>query len=170
MGILCNQSTVKQSYARLSADTLLSKCLDGKTQNQNELLNEMIWNRLLQKRVIRVVNKDKFDAHTEPIFNELKILSVEKIYKYHLGKFMYLYQNNLLPKVFDGFFTLFGQVHNYHTRNASLYLLPFCRTNIRKFSVIYQAPNFFNTLCQDIRQASTVTSFQNKLRKYLFSI
>ena len=54
----------------------------GPTYQTN--LNRIV---LLQKRVIRVVNKDKFDAHTEPIFNELKILTVEKIYKYHLGKF-----------------------------------------------------------------------------------
>ena len=74
----------------------------GPTYQTN--LNRIV---LLQKRVIRVVNKDKFDAHTEPIFNELKILTVEKIYKYHLGQFMYLYQNNLLPKVFDGFFYSF---------------------------------------------------------------
>ena len=37
---------IKPIYKRLSADTLLSKCLDGKTQNQNESLNGMIWNRL----------------------------------------------------------------------------------------------------------------------------
>ena len=37
---------IKPIYARLSADILLSKCLDGKTQNQNESLNGMIWTRL----------------------------------------------------------------------------------------------------------------------------
>ena len=30
----------------IANDKLLSKCLDGKTQNQNESLNGMIWNRL----------------------------------------------------------------------------------------------------------------------------
>lgn len=37
---------IKPIYARLSNDDLLKKCLDGKTQNQNESLNGMIWNRL----------------------------------------------------------------------------------------------------------------------------
>ena len=37
---------VKPIYARLSSEDLLKKCLDGKTQNQNESLNGMIWNRL----------------------------------------------------------------------------------------------------------------------------
>ena len=34
------------NYDRLSSNDLLVKCLDGKTQNQNESLNGMIWNRL----------------------------------------------------------------------------------------------------------------------------
>ena len=37
---------IKPIYARLSTDDLLKKCLDCKTQNQNESLNAMIWNKL----------------------------------------------------------------------------------------------------------------------------
>ena len=37
---------LKPIYQRLSEDTLLSRCLDGKTQNQNESLNAMIWDRV----------------------------------------------------------------------------------------------------------------------------
>ena len=37
---------VKPVFKRLSEDSLLEKCLDGKTQNQNESLNGMIWERV----------------------------------------------------------------------------------------------------------------------------
>ena len=37
---------LKPIYQRLSEDALLTRCLDGKTQNQNESLNGMIWNRV----------------------------------------------------------------------------------------------------------------------------
>ena len=37
---------LKPIYERLSNDELLKRCLDGKTQNQNESLNGMIWDRL----------------------------------------------------------------------------------------------------------------------------
>jgi hypothetical protein len=37
---------LKPVYARLSEDDLLRKCLDGKTQNQNEAFNGMIWQRI----------------------------------------------------------------------------------------------------------------------------
>ena len=36
---------VKPVYVRLSQDSLLEQCLHGKTQNQNESLNGMIWER-----------------------------------------------------------------------------------------------------------------------------
>ena len=37
---------VKPIFAELSKETLLSKCLHGKTQNQNESYNALIWERL----------------------------------------------------------------------------------------------------------------------------
>ena len=37
---------VKPIYTRLSEVSLIKKCLHGKTQNQNEVLNGMIWNRI----------------------------------------------------------------------------------------------------------------------------
>ena len=37
---------VKPVYQRLSDSSLLEKCLHGKTQNQNEALNGLIWQRI----------------------------------------------------------------------------------------------------------------------------
>ena len=51
-------SKLKPEYIRLSEDSLLEKCLHGKTQNQNESLNGMIWQSpkrsLRWKRNIRI--------------------------------------------------------------------------------------------------------------------
>ena len=94
---------------------------------------------LLQKRVVRIINKEKFDAHTDPIFKELKILKLDDIYLFHLGKFMYLFQNNLLPRPFGNLILRTNQVHTYNTRssNQNLFYVPFCRTNLRQFCVHY---------------------------------
>ena len=100
----------------------------GSTYRTN--LNRIV---LLQKRLraVRIVSKEAFDAHTDPVFQELKILKFEKNYLLHLGKFMYSHKNNLLPRSF------------------------------------YQGPKFFNTLNQNIRDASTASCFQYKLNNYL---
>lgn len=64
-------------------------------------LNRLI---LLQERIVRIVNKKPFDAHTDPLFIDLKFLKFVDIYSLHLGKLMYSYNNNLLPPSFSNFF------------------------------------------------------------------
>ena len=90
---------------------------------------------ILQKRVVRTIAKTHFYAHTDPIFRNLGILKFHDIHLLQLGLFMYSYQNRALPLKFDCKFTLQKEIHSYHTRNSHLYRLPFCRTNIKQFSV-----------------------------------
>ena len=49
---------LKPIFAGLSEDTLLMKCLHGKTQNQNESFNKMIWDRIPKATY---VGKDLFE-------------------------------------------------------------------------------------------------------------
>ena len=53
---------VKPIFVRLSSDELLSKCLHGKTQNQNESMNGMIWNRI-PKNIFVGVDVLEFGAY-----------------------------------------------------------------------------------------------------------
>ena len=47
---------------------------------------------------------------------------------------MYFFKRGLLPNYFRDMFTLASQIHSYNTRNSSLFCIPHCRTNFRKFS------------------------------------
>jgi hypothetical protein len=53
---------------------------------------------LLQKRVIRVLDKSKFDAHTDSIYKKLNILKLENICLLQLGLFMYSYNKISIAK------------------------------------------------------------------------
>ena len=86
---------------------------------------------LLQKQVIRVINKDPFDDHTGPIFKKLNLLKIEQIYLSQLGHFMFLYENGSLPECFISMkhsgsdpFSYRKQVHGYNMRNAILIIFP----------------------------------------------
>ena len=57
-------------------------------------LNRLV---LLQKRVIRIISREVYDAHTDPLFKKLRMLKLNDIYLLQLGTFMYKYNNNLLP-------------------------------------------------------------------------
>jgi hypothetical protein len=44
---------IKPIVLRLGSNELLSKCLDGKTQNQNKSINGMIWKRIPKNIFVR---------------------------------------------------------------------------------------------------------------------
>ena len=116
----------------------------------------------LQKRVIRIVSRNSFDAHANPIFVSLRILKI--IWRYYqkklqIGKVMYLYKNRFLPNRFNDMFLLNCDVHSYNTRSKNSFRLPYCRTNARKFSVHFQGPKIFNSLSPEIQNASSTALF-----------
>ena len=43
---------LKPIFAELSDESLMEKCLHGKTQNQNESFNSMIWDRIPKTRYV----------------------------------------------------------------------------------------------------------------------
>ena len=115
---------------------------------------------------MRTIAKTHFYAHTDPIFRNLGILKFHDIHLLQLGLFMYSYQNRALPLKFDCKFTLQKEIHSYHTRNSHLYRLPFCRTNIKQFSVFYQGPKFYNSLSTEIVNSSSSVSFKKALKAF----
>ena len=100
---------------------------------------------ILQKRII--IKNSHFNAHTEPILKELGFLRFNDIHLLQLGQFMYSCKKSFLPLRFD----------SYNTRNSQTYrLVPYCRTNTKKFSP------FFKDLCFLIHlttRSSTLNSF-----------
>ena len=97
------------------------------------------------------MSRSAFDAHTDSLFKNLKILNLESIYNLQIGKFMYQCRSGLLPYSFNNMFLLTRQVHSYGTRSSEHFYLPQCRTNIRKFSISFQGPKFFNSLSFEIQ-------------------
>ena len=105
------------------------------------------------------MSRSAFDAHTDPLFKNLKILNLESIYKLQIGKFMYQYRSGLLPYSFNNMFLVTRQVHSYGTKSSEIFYLPQCRTKIRKFSISFQGTTFLNSLSFEIR---------SKCNKYRF--
>ena len=72
-----------------------------------------------QKHVVRIADETPFNAHIDPLLRELNFL-----------KFGYI-NSSLLSKL---------------TRGSNRFYISFCRSNIRKFSIIYQGPVYLNKL------------------------
>ena len=67
---------------------------------------------ILQKRALRIVSNSTYDAHTGPIFKELKLLKFHDIHSFQLGIFMFSFKNSTLPSKLNNFFVLNSQIHN----------------------------------------------------------
>ena len=78
---------------------------------------------ILQKRALRIINKSKRDAHTDPILKKHKLLKCHDIHSFQLGVFMFLFINSALPTKFHKFLRN-NQIHSYNTRNACSFHLP----------------------------------------------
>ena len=76
-----------------------------------------------EKKIIQIISKKPFDAHTDPIFKSLQILKLSEIYFFQVGKFMYSFKIGLLRNVFKEMFLMTNQVHFYNTRNSNTFFL-----------------------------------------------
>ena len=75
---------------------------------------------ILQKRIVRIINKSDNLAHTSPIF----LSKFEDIRKLQISQFMFLIKNNISPSNFQNLFILNGQIHKYNTRLSRSFHLP----------------------------------------------
>ena len=121
----------------------------------------------LQKRVVRAVTNSEYRAHTALLFSKLKILDIFQLNTLDIAKFMFRYHNNLLPPLFFNLFMTNSQVHKYDTRTAGNFRVHSCRTNIKKFTILYQGPRVWNCLPASITNLSSFPMFKNKVLEFL---
>ena len=71
----------------------------------------------IQKRAIRLINLSKYNAHTEPIFKQFKLLKVNHILQMQEFKFYHKFKNNTLPAYLQHLNLLpNSSIHSHNTR------------------------------------------------------
>ena len=70
-----------------------------------------------------------------------------------IAKFMFYYQNQLLPPMLLNLFLTSSQVHNYGTNTANHYRSHSCRTNLKQYTFLYQGPKIRGTQRQFLSDA-----------------
>ena len=125
---------------------------------------------VLQKRAIRIISGVPPRTHTPPLFTKWKILDLEKINKYLMGQLMFKYYKKKLPCIFDGFFMLNGDVHQYETRHRSHLHYPRFKTELGKRSVRYWGVLMWNAIIStNINLEVTPGTFNKDLKKALLN-
>ena len=75
---------------------------------------------------------------------------------------MYKHSINLLPTVFDSYFT--KQISSYNTRNEDNYILTRIKTSFALKSIRNSGPSKWNSLQKEIRNAKSAKTFRKHLK------
>ena len=75
----------------------------------------------IQKRAIRLINLSKYNAYTEPIFKQFKLLKVNHILQMQEFKFYHKFKNNTLPAYQQQQLKLLpnSSIHSHNTRGKT---------------------------------------------------
>ena len=130
-------------------------------------LNKLV---VLQKRAVRIICGVHPRTHTGPLFEELKILNMQKMNRYLVGQMMYRYHRGELPDVFSSFFTYNRSVHRYGTRQSNHMHLPKFKTGLGIRSLAYWGAKIWNCIIiSDIPLDVSPLTFKVYLRKSLLN-
>ena len=126
---------------------------------------------LLQKRVVRAISFQHFNAPSTPIFSDLKILKLSDLFQLPLLSFVYDCINKISPPYFHSFFELVDSVHQYSTRQASKNNIFLIQKNTLQYglrSVRYYGAKCWNDIPVEIKKSPSANNFRRKLKAYLF--
>ena len=116
---------------------------------------------LMQKRIIRIVNKSDYRDHTKPIFKEHKILTLKDLNIFNnILEYYSKPLNQRLPN---------NPIHNYRTRQRLQYQPPRRNTSLAKRSSVYLAPIYFHRLPHYLKSSNTKASLKKSLKQFILS-
>jgi hypothetical protein len=119
----------------------------------------------LQKKAIRIINGAAYNAHSQPLFKKLEILTLEDIKKLQDLKFIFKLENNSLPNYFlSAMFERQDEIHSYDTRQASNYRVPLSKHVFVRNSIRHRLPLIYNNCPVNIKDKVHTHSYQGFVR------
>ena len=117
---------------------------------------------MLQKKAVRLITFSSFDAHSIPLFKKLSILKMNDLVEYYVAIFMFKYNNNLLPPVFQNFFVSVSNIPKYQTRSATKenFSIPKAKTNCGKFNIRFRGAKTWNAIEESLRKVGSLKKFK----------
>ena len=124
---------------------------------------------LLQKRALRLITNSQYRSPSDPLFAQIKALKIHDIHTFQTAIFMYKYNRNQLPSVFDNFLTSNANIHSYPTRRSSDYHLENPRIVLAQKSLKHHGPDVWNSLPNAIKQCDSLNQFKTHLKDSILS-
>ena len=120
---------------------------------------------IAQRKFIRCIVNAKYNAHTDPIYKELKLLKIESIIKLEQVKLFYKINNRSCPsEILKEFKFNYGK----STRNKSNPNPPKHSTSRYNNSFLIKGISNWNSLPYNIKNKPTFNSFKSSAKKFIF--
>jgi hypothetical protein len=134
-------------------------------------LNKTNFNRLekIQKKAIRIITKSAYNAHTQPLFLNSKILPLDKIIKQGKLLFMHSVFYEYAPSSFQNVWQKNRDRQiSQNLRNENEFTLPIPRIEQFKKFPLYSLPQEWNS-AEELVFYQNKTTFKHALREKLLS-
>ena len=124
---------------------------------------------LLQKKAVRICTNSAYLAHTDPLFHRLKVFKIHEINTLQIALFMFKYSNELLPPVFNNFFSYNKNLHSYPTRSRDDIHLNNPKILLAHKSLRHHGPDVWNSLPGNIKEVTLLNSFKKEVKGLLLN-
>ena len=126
---------------------------------------------LKQKQCIRFISNAKYNAHTAPLFSELRILPLPDLISQHIYSFMHSIEYYYNELHFQDIFQRNSEVgtQNVVLRNSNDFYLPRIRLEFLKRFPFYKFPFFWNSATSEIRCIQDKKEFVQNLKTVFFN-
>ena len=114
---------------------------------------------------LRIMTFAPYLAHTEPIFNSLELLPVQKIFINRIGIVMFKYSCDMLPDPIANLYSKNKDYHSHNTRNKNHLKVPAGTKNFTSNSA-----RIWNTISTKMNVNVTLVQFKANLKLYLLTL
>ena len=122
----------------------------------------------LQKKAVRIVGKTKYNAHTDPIFANLKLLKLKDVIELENIKYMYQVTHRCLPVPLLNTFSVNADVHQYNTRGRNDPRIVNRQYSSLDKSFICRGPMAWSLLSNEIKSAPSYHALCSRFKKSKF--
>jgi len=121
----------------------------------------------IQNAAARVLTRTRKYDHISPVLRSLHWLPVAQRIDFKTALLVYKSLHGLAPKYISDMLEPYEPTRTLRTSGMGLLLVPRVRTKQGEAAFQVYAPKIWNSLPEDVRQASTLTMFKSRLKSFI---
>ena len=118
----------------------------------------------MQRKALRIINKAKYNAHSEPLFKVAGILKLTDLFVVEMAKMMHDYFQNMLPCAISKLFIPTTAVHDHNTRQITGFHYRSTRTQLASNSIMHKGPQIWANIPTALQNIQNKTKFAKKVK------